>query len=79
MQAGADECIDMAHHKAEQLKGLLRQSASQGKQLTHAVHLCAPCFVLGLLCRRPMRSAWLPPTRVSLLILGRPLSRPAAG
>ncbi|PSC69189.1 quinone oxidoreductase 2-like protein [Micractinium conductrix] len=29
-EAGADECIDMAHHKAEQLKGLLRQSASQG-------------------------------------------------
>lgn len=29
-QAGADECIDMAHHKPEQLKSLLRQSASQG-------------------------------------------------
>ena len=31
MQAGADECIDMAHHKPDQLKGLLRHAASQGK------------------------------------------------
>lgn len=30
-QAGADECIDMAQHKPEQLKSLLRHSASQGK------------------------------------------------
>jgi hypothetical protein len=30
LQAGADECIDMAQHKPEQLKGLLRQAASQG-------------------------------------------------
>lgn len=30
LQAGADECIDMAHHKPEQLRGLLRGAASQG-------------------------------------------------
>lgn len=29
-EAGADECVDMANHKPEQLKGLLRYSASQG-------------------------------------------------